>query len=151
MTVKSSNMAPHVKDKIVVGDNIDFSAASAASKVFFVDPDTDYDVISIHVLMTVAYIGAQATTVKVGTVADDDKFAAAQSMGTTAIALGAYATLTKVTETDMDTLKLAAGQPLIISHTQAASQTGEGKVVVKLRPRDKKYQSSKRPGGSAGN
>jgi hypothetical protein len=142
--IKPENCVPNVKDRLVISANVDFSATGAQSKGIFCDPLYDWEIISIEVRMTVAYIASQATNVKVGTIDDDDKFAASQSMGASAIAQGAAKAITQTS-----TKILSAGQLLTTSHVQASSQTGEGQFVIRLRPMHANYVSSKRPGGAA--
>lgn len=141
MSVKPSNVVPVLSDLLVISPAIvDFSAASAGIYLF-VDDLHDYEVISIHMLITTAYIASQATSVLVGVPADTDKFAVSQSMGTGAVGAGARISITRTA-----TSRLIHGTALVASHTQAASQTGEGKFVIRLRPLDKPgVWSGKRP------
>lgn len=138
--IKPRNCHNAIRDKIVVLDNMDVSGASAQTKFGFLDPNTAYQIVAAWAIPSVAYIASQATSVKLGTTADDDKFAASQSMGTAVVAVGARVALTLNTDNVLD-----AGEGLTASHVQAASQTGEVKIVVQLRPFDTKNVGSKRP------
>ena len=152
MAVKPQNVVPALKDKLIELF-VDWSAGlTNTGKPFFVDPLHDYDIISVEAYHSIAYIANQAVTISVGrgvkpdgTVASATAFVNAQSLGTAAIAAGQTSELTQ-----QDEKILEAGVGLTVTCAAAASQTGEGVIVVRLRPKEKvNGNASKRPGASA--
>jgi len=154
MTVKPSNVIPVLKDKVLNTSVIDFSGATATLDLLdAIDVNNDWEVVDVTLVVTTAYIVSQAVTLDVGqsagpggVAADVDRFVDAQSLGAAAVALGESIGPLTGTSTKI----LQAGHSLTVTHTQNASQTGEGYVVVRLRPKDApRGNTSKRPGGAA--
>ena len=150
--IKPSNVIPALKD-LLIEAFIDYSAGlTNTGKPFFVDPDNDYDVIEVFLVHSVNYIVNQALTgVSVGQGAGPQggatltRFVNSVSLGTAAIAAGVKTSLTL-----SSTVILQKGHPLVITCPASASQTGEGILGVRLRPKDKPVgNSTKRPSSDA--
>jgi hypothetical protein len=152
MAVKPQNVVPVLKDKLI-NLFVDYSAGlTNTGKPFFVDPDNDYDVIDVKVYHSIAYIASQAVTLSVGAGAKPDgtgasatAFVNAQSLGTAAIAAGQTSDVTQTS-----TKVLEAGVGLTVTCASSGSQTGEGVISIRLRPKEKvNGNATKRPGASA--
>jgi len=76
---------------------------------------------------------------------DSDRFVDAQSLGAAVLAVGSESALAQTA-----TKILQGGHWANVTHTQNASQTGQGIIVVRLRPKElARGNVSKRPGGAA--
>jgi len=132
MAVKPSNCVDSIADKLITSEVIDLSGATAAVVLPFADILDDYDVVGLSLLVTVDYVAAEVTNIRVGNIADDDKFAADQSLGAALVAAGSQIPLVLTA-----TPKLTKGEVVEVTHTQVAGQTGEGRLVARLRPHDR--------------
>jgi len=142
MATKPSNCVNSIRDKLVMTPIIDFSVADA-DPIEFVDPDTPYELVSLEVVMTTAYIGSEEVPVNAGISGDETKLIAAASLGADAIGVGDRAG--PISPDDPEVVRLEAGEALTLGHDQAGSQTGEGRIIARLRPYDVQNFSTKRP------
>lgn len=142
MGMKPSNCVNQIRDHLVLTDVIDFSAATGDSDPLFVDPEHKWQVVSVRVLVTTAYIAAQAANVNVGILGDNVAFVNNESLGVDLIALGDLGDELAIEE---DNQVLEKGEALIAGHTQNALQTGEGQLVIRLRAMDQQPYATKRP------
>lgn len=147
--VKPENALPVLKDKYVMSSVVTFANASGTLNPFFIDWDNVWQVIDISVLVTTAYVAAQAATLSAGYVGAPTQFANAVTLGTAAVAVGGRIIVVQPPLSTATGVQLPKGSALIASWVQNASQTGAGIVVIRLRPRWTKYQSAKKPGGAA--
>lgn len=142
MSVKPSNCQNVIRDKVVMSDILTPSGATGDQpKPLFVDPECVYDVVSVDFVVTTPYVAGQPAQVRVGIIGNPIKFVNNQSLG--AAAVGAGGVVGPLPQTN--TVRLEKGQALTVGHNQAAAQTGEGILVIKLRPHDQQYVGSKRP------
>jgi len=149
--IKPQNVVPVLKDKVITLWSDWSSGLTNSGKPIFFHPDTNYQVVAVNVLHSVAYIANQAVTISVGTSdgpggsGSATKFVNAVSLGTAAIASGATTSLPL-----SNTVVLPAGTGLVVTNASSGSQTGEGVIQVILRPQEKVHgNASKRPGAAA--
>ena len=154
--VKGSNCVPAVKDKLVEVFWDLSSGITNTGKPIFVDPLDDYEVVSVDLVVSVTYVASQAVTLSAGVTAgpsnnaSSTKFLSSKTMGTTQVAAGVAINLLALSTTSTDNRLLPKGAGLVLTSAGNGSQTGEGVLVVRLRPLDRaRGNISKRPGASA--
>jgi hypothetical protein len=144
--IKPSNCVPQIRDKKIV-KFWDLSVALAVAGgggLLFQDYDSDYEVVSVKFETTVT-LQSGATALKIGTTGDDDKFVTSTDLAATAgnRVVGVEQALTLVGSAP--TIKLTAGE-ILTAVAAGATNTGEGLLVITLRPLDKPIgNGTKRP------
>jgi hypothetical protein len=144
--IKPSNCVPQIRDKKIVKwwDLSVAMAIAAGNGILFQDYDSDYEVVSVK-FQTLVTLQSGATALKIGTTGDDDKFVLSTDLAAVAgnRVVGVQQTLTLVGSAP--TLKLTAGE-VLTAIAAGATNTGEGLLVITLRPLDKSIgNGTKRP------
>lgn len=139
------NTVPVLKDKFLTlwwDLSAGLAVAGGTGVAKFYDPNYDYEVVEINLVPTVTVTNT-STSIKIGTLADDDHFFVNAN-----VAGSGYAVGTKIPLTLTGTKKLAKGSILTAISTGTAN-TGEALIEIRLRPYDTSgvppYESGKYP------
>ncbi len=140
--VKPGNVQNILRD-ILIRPTATTFAASSGTVLAFVDPGSNHywQIESVKFCMTTAYIASNAALVSLGIPGTTTKYLSSVSLGTAAIAQWALSAELVTTSA----VVLAPNTPLLLSWTQNGSQSGVGQAIIRLRPFDTKWGSSKRP------